>query len=788
MTTRLATGSLLRKALIVGLTAALAGPIASAPAAAADASKDAGLTLQEVVVTATRREESVERIPISISALSPSDLDAAGIKSIMDLNTLVPGLQFAVPNGFSSAFTTIAMRGLNSNTGPSTVGIYLDDAPISSRLSGYTNQGSAYPYLFDLNRIEVARGPQGTLFGAGAEGGTVRFISNAPSLTQFSGIAHAEVASTEGGRLSYEAGVAAGGPIVQDKIGFRVSVWDREDGGWVNRVDPWNGQQVAHNANNNHKLALKAALAFKVSDNIVITPSVYYQKVTQDDAQRLYAAFSDSPRGNFNNGVGLAEAWTDRWVLPSVKLEWHLPFADLTATGSYLARDVPELLDQAAFVCPSLNNGPPAMAGGPPTPGCGNPLGIGYPNSPADISYTPTGLAIHSSTAEVRLASNRPDDRISWVVGAFLDHRIQRDFQTSYGEATPSVPTPLGPLFQDQHETFTDIQVAGFAQVDFHVTDKLTATLGERYSQVRVTVEEASDPRVTALYNASPDVITKSTEKPSTPRAGLSYQVDRNNLFYVSYSKGFRIGGANAAVPLACPQVVPPTYNSDNVQSYEVGAKDTFLDGRLQVNTSAFHAIWKDIQQYAGLPCGPFAYSTNAGSAISNGGEIALRAIVTERFRVTLNVSYVDAYYDSNGYDKLGGILVGSGDKVGILPQVNAPWTVNTSVDYELPLATGDKLHARGDVNFTSRSPGPFITQLVNSANTYPYALPDPSTTQVNARVGYARKGMDVSLFINNLLNSTPWLSKYQGVGSSNLITYTTFRPRTVGISANYDF
>ena len=785
--TRLDIRSLLRRALIagMGMGVGLAGPIGSA--VAADASTDNSLVLEEVLVTATRREESIEKIPISITALSANDLTTAGAKSIADLNTLVPGLQFAVPNGFSSAFTTIAIRGLNSNTGPSTVGIYLDESPISSRLSGYTNQGSAYPYLFDLNRIEVARGPQGTLFGAGAEAGTVRFISNAPSLTETTGSVHGELAGTEGGKLSYEAGGAAGGPIIPNKLGFRVSVYDRQDGGWVSRADPWDGVVVSNNANSNHKFAAKGALAWQATDQILITPSLYYQNVTQDDAQRFYGAFSDAPHGVFNNGVLLPEQWTDRWTLSSLKGEGHMSFADLTATGSYFNRDVPEILDQSPFVCPGRHNGPNG------SPGCGNPLGIGFANSPKDVSYTPTGLNVKAWTFETRLASNQRDSRVSWVAGLFYDHRVQKDFQTSYtnyGAQILSVPTDLGGLFQDQHETFTDEQFAAFAQLDFHLTQKLTLTVGERYGNVKVTVEEASDPRVIALYSltAAPVVTTTAKEKPSTPRAGLSYQLDSNNLFYFSYSKGFRIGGANAIVPPICPQVVPSTYDPDEVQNYEVGAKDTLMGGRLQINTSAFHAVWKNIQQYASLPCGPFAYSTNAGSAISNGGELELQAIVTAKFWFDLNVSYVDAYYSENGYDKLGNILVGDGDKVGVLPQVNAPWTINTAFDFEQPLGAGEKVHARLDANFTSRSPGPFITQLVNSANTYPLAAPDPSTTVLNARFGYTRNRMDVSVFINNLLNSTPWLSKYQGVGNSNLITYTTFRPRTLGVTVNYTF
>src|SRR5580692_5364989 len=207
-----------RRALLCGMILVLAGAIVSTSAwaepAAAETTSQAGISLEEIIVTATRRDERVQDVPISIQAFGTDQLNAGFIKSIDEIAALTPGLQFAVPNGFSAAFTTISIRGLNTNTGPPTVGLYLDDTVISSRLSGTANQGNVYPYVFDLNRVEVERGPQGTLFGAGAEAGTVRFITNQPSVTESSGLARAELAETEGGRMSYETGVAYGAPII----------------------------------------------------------------------------------------------------------------------------------------------------------------------------------------------------------------------------------------------------------------------------------------------------------------------------------------------------------------------------------------------------------------------------------------------------------------------------------------------------------------------------------------------------------------------------------------------
>ncbi|MGO9935177.1 MAG: TonB-dependent receptor [Steroidobacteraceae bacterium] len=795
-------------AMLLAFAGAIISTSARAEPAAADTSAAPAAgnenRLEEIIVTATRREQNVQNVPISIQAFGQDELNAGFIKSIDDIAALTPGLQFAIPNGFSSAFTTIAIRGLNTNTGPPTVGLYLDDTVISSRLSGTANQGNVYPYVFDLNRVEVERGPQGTLFGAGAEAGTVRFITNQPSLTESSGLARGELAETEGGRMSYESGVAYGGPIIPDVLGFRVSAWTRSDGGWVNRIDPLPddpGYQtvVDREANTINKSVLKGSLAYQAGD-FLITPGFYYQSVHQDDARRFYEAFSDAQDGSFNNGVLLPEVWTDKFSLPSIKVEGRLPFAQLTGDVSYFSRTATEVLDESAFVCPGLQTPP-----GSGIAGCGNPLGTGYPSQANQVAYTPTDLSVEAYTAEVRLASNATDSRISWVTGLYWEHRVQRDFQIDYDvyaypQAFPTAP-PCNPailsscIIQDQHELFKDVQTAFFAQVDYRITDKLTATVGERVAHV--TVNGADTTGISYLTGAPPYAPFSSTNNPTTAHLGLSYKFNPNNLVYATFGEGFRPGGGNGAIPnttgfcAGVPQV-PATYSPDTVHAFEVGAKDTFLDGRLQINTSVFYNEWNNIQQYISESCGPYAYGTNAGDAKSVGFDLQLRALITPQLRADLNAGYVNAYYSKSGYipgqpPGFASIIVAQGDKVGILPQVNPPWNVNAALNYEIPMANGDKVHFWANTIYTSQNPGPFITQNT-SVNGYPLAVPDPATHLYNARAGYLLNKLDLSFFIDNIGNNTPALSKYQANGGSSLISYTTFRPRTMGLTANFSF
>jgi iron complex outermembrane receptor protein len=732
--------------------------------------QDQGSQLEEVVVTATRRSESVEKVPISIVALGQNELAQSGIKSITDIAAVTPGFELAVPYGLVSTITTISIRGLNSFTGPSVVGIYLDDTPIQVRLSSTNNIGSPYPAVFDLNRVEVARGPQGTLFGAGAEAGTLRFITNSPSLTDFSGLTHAELASTQNGGLSYEAGAAVGGPIVDNKLGFRVSVWDRHDGGYVDRIDPIDGNIVSRNANTDEKLALKGALAFQINEAVRITPSVFYQKSDVDDSGNFYKNFSDPSSGHFANGRLLPEVSTDRLFLPSVKIEAHLAFADLTSTASYIYRKARALNDFSS------------LWGAIGLVNYGNPLGPGFPGKPSDVSPFPFGNTVQGFTEEIRLASNNPEAFFTWVAGIFNDHRNQVDFFSQNSLAI----NPAGGKLDNFYQLVTDNQIAAFAQGDFHLSQKWTATLGDRIAKVKTDQTNAQD----GIFAAGIPLVAKTTleETPSTPRVALSYQADRSDLFYVAAGKGFRIGGGNQPLPSFCNITIPSDVTSDYVWSYEVGAKNTLFDGKVQIDSSIFHIDWSKIQELIPIPSCGNVYSANAGSATSNGFDLALQAIVTDRMRVNLKVGYVDAYFTKDILDGSGNPLVLKGDKLGFLPQVNSPWDVNTSVNYEMPLPDGAQIHLRGEYQYHSHNPGPFSTQIPSSASYYPLFRADPPTHLINARAGATVDKLDVTLFVDNVFNAHPLLSIYQDAPTSNLITYRTFRPRTVGLSATFQF
>lgn len=773
----------LRLALMVTTSLVATGGSAWAQGAA-----EGGSQLEEVVVTAQRRTETVLDVPLAVSAYSQAGLDKKGVRDIGDLTRITPSITFTP--GWAGS-TNISIRGISSLIGAGTTGVYLDDTPIQARFLGSSAvAANVYPAIFDVERVEVLRGPQGTLFGAGSEGGTIRFLQPSPSLTSYSGYGRAELAFTEGGDPSHELGVAVGGPIMEGRVGFRLSAMHRWDGGWVDRADPDTGLVADKNSDSVETTVLRGALKFAVTDDLTVTPAIFHQTLRRRDSNQYWVPISDPSHGEFNNGLPLRQPGTDRYTLYSVGAEYNLGAATLFSNTSYFDRRAPSVADYTHYAAELFQENYLI------------PQRLGV-FTPSDMF---TGQKVF--TQEVRLQSTG-EQRLTWVAGVFYQKAKQRSkqdvhspksdllFQTLYGATTEQV---LGlPLYQPGDITFlardsaTDEQIAAFGQVDFKITDQLTATAGLRVAKTKFNFTNFQD----GPYNGGPSTgAGKQSEKPVTPKVGLNYKPSEDLMFYVSAAKGFRTGGANPPVPtLRCTADLsalglteaPKTYNSDSVWSYEGGAKGELMNRRLRFESSVFYIDWKDIQNSVELSNCGFNYVANLGKAVSKGFDLHVTGNPVEGLTLEASVGYTHAEYTRTVLGApsaagVRGIIVEKGD-----PLTTAPWNVTLSFDYEQPLAAlaDTTAYLHGDYHYTSSyrpGAGP------NTISFDPFFYGGEATHLASARAGVRRGPLDVSVFVDNLFDSHDVLAVTHDTTASTLFREVTFRPRTIGVTASYRY
>jgi iron complex outermembrane receptor protein len=722
-------------------------------------------SLQAVIVTAEKREEFLSTVPISANVLTSADMNAAGIKGISEIAAVTPGVEYDYDTQFGPAILTrLAIRGIKSDVGTSTTGVYIDDVPIQWRQSGFAN---AYPVTFDLTRVEVLRGPQGTLFGAGAEGGSVRFITTEPSMTEFTGQYRAEVSQTEYGGLSYETGAAAGGPIVEDRVGLRMSAWYRDDGGYVNRVDPFTGATVDSEANRSSSRAVRAAVAFAATESLRITPSLSYQSVGRHDSPIFYPYLSNSSAGVFDNGKLLRQPSTDGFALASLKLEQLYRFAKLTAVASYFDRHAQAIFD-------ATNEAGILFFGG-----YGNPLGPGFPASYADA--VPDNLTLHQSqqSLEVRLTSADPEAPIQWVAGEFYSLARQLFTEDIY-----EIGAPGNPGYYNSDHT-TDTTVAGFAQVNAHMLRYWTLSAGVRVDRTR---SETTDYAGGFAYPDLPSMTHGITyETPLTPQFSLSYKPNETNFFYATIAKGFRIGGVNTQIPASCQTVEPPSYTSDTVWSHEIGVKNLLFDGRLQVAGSIFEIDWSRVQTNFTLDCG-FNYVANAGAARSTGFDLVVSVSPLHALSVSVSLGYDDIHFTKTILNPAGEVLVDRDAVVGGVPSVPSPWIGTANLRYEWPITHEIRGTARIDEVVHSHNPGPF-TELDPRAIGYdPRFVADPATSILNLKLGLIWSKLDLRLFVNNALDAHPLLQSSADAPGSLPAYAHTLTPRTWGLVGAWRF
>lgn len=766
------------------------------PAWAADATNtlpeaDVGgsADLEEVVVTATRREESLGRVPISVAVYSQDLMDAEGVKAVDDIARLTPGVTFthtAGTDGGSGNKTQIAIRGIQSSIGAATTGIYIDDTPIQVR-NFATSTTNAYPEIFDLQRVEVLRGPQGTLFGAGAEGGTVRFITPAPSLEKYSMYARSELLFTDGGAPSYELGVAGGGPILEDVLGFRASAWDRRDGGWIDRVDPTTQQDVDRNSNSQESKQFRLALSWKPGENLKISPSVLYQDISTADTSLYWNSLSDPSEDEFRNGRALAQPNHDRFTLPVLGIDYDFGWASLISSTAFLNRRSTGVRDYTNWIRSQLGATPlPTLPG---------------ESAPVYILDTQNNF-----TQEMRLRSSSSGP-LQWVAGLFysrdrqyVDERyVDADLNQTVMGLTAGAPfcpasgcdveeffgAPLingNEYFRGAQATM-DEQFAGYGQIDYNVTEKLKLTGGVRLARVEFMFDASTSGPLAGGTNLSAG---QEVEHPVTPKYGASYQFDSDNLVYFSAAKGFRPGGAQVVVSTLCGAdlatlgltQVPDEYKSDSVWSYELGSKNRFADGRVQLNSSVFWIDWKQIQQSVPLPSCGSKFIANLGAATSKGADLQAQFYPLRSLGIDISAGYTDATYNQTVDGGGTSIIAEKGDPIGV-----PKWGATLSSQYDFYIA-GYKSFARFDYQFIGTGP----QQDPRVYGYDPALFPTQQTRQLSLRTGFTVADLELSLFMDNVTNDEPILSRGHDTLSSPIFTSYSYRPRTTGLTAIFRF
>jgi iron complex outermembrane recepter protein len=807
------TGGIVTKQSSV-LTARVLGTLCLAQlAAVASAATSGGASeasgLSEVVVTAEKVKSTVQEVPISVTALDAAQLTQAGLVNIEDITRDVPGLsmRYAGPG-----LAEYEARGLASNGGAApTVGFYLDEIPLSPPALSQSGKVIIDPSLYDIARVEILRGPQGTLYGSGSMGGTVKVITNPPKLGTFEASVQGTVSDTEGGSLNGGGSGMINLPL-GDVLAFRVVGSDQYRSGWIDNItvrpfpvtlgNPVQGNVLAapvvsefHHANTMKLTGVRAALLFQPNSDISITVTAMGQHM----ALGGYDLLDGSPSGPDPSRVynahyeafSLREPIHDDIAIYGLTAIFNLGFADLTSATSYWDRLNWQTQDSSESLY--WTNGAPCAAVGT-APCVVNGGLVGTPFVPVGYSEKDPS---HQISEEVRLTSHDTGP-LHWVAGAFYSSLrsvwVELSSSPAVAALYPSIPS--GSYFTS-YNPYTVKQTALFADGSYKLTDTLKIAAGVRWYTYKSQQDEFSW-GYDGPFPAPPPApaVTRFSDKGYNPRVNFSWEPDKDLNTYITASRGFRPGGANQLLP---PPNQPPfcskgslTFDSDHVWNYEIGEKARMLNGWLTVNSDFYYIKWYGVQQVFTLPCG-YQYYNNAGNGRSYGPELEINAKLASEWTLSLSGAYTDAKITepNASYHAFLSSLVTNPNGVThpcpavgrcVVPIMNVPRdTASVSLVYETLLP--------GDYTFSGRISDSFVGETSDVAYYFGYNLPSYNIS--NLRFNLSHERWMASLFVDNLGNKQALLSANNTSFQFNIpqvVRYSTNQPRTYGLEFNYHF
>ncbi len=766
------------------------------------------LVMEEITVTARKRSETLQDVPFSVAAKTENQIRRSGLTSLEDISQTVAS--FSVQN-LGPGQSVVAIRGSSAGKQDrdlpgikEQVGVYLDESVIS--LSLFTPDLD----LFDLNRVEVLRGPQGTLFGSGSLSGTLRYITNQPDLEDAYGAVELNVNAIDtGGTGGY--GKAFFNTPLGDNAALRVVAYYDDLPGFIDSHQP-DGSLKA-NVNDGERYGGRFSLRLETMENLVVTPRLVYQRVTvngynREDVFNILGNEYTTTRpkvvmGENEQYTQFDETFTDEFTLLDLKIEYDFGGMNLTSVSSYTNRNIVAGRDAGALTA--------SITGG----SIGLPEAVYTLDSPLDDATDVSGW-----TQELRLDGG--NDTIAWVAGVFYS-----DFERDYGqgllvkgfEDMTGIPTK-GELIAPKDGLFWSAlqydfkQLAVFGEATWSVSDRLDLTGGLRYYDFDETRIQTFD----GIF-AAPGTTTGGAKADGfAPRVIADFAVNDNVTVNGQISKGFRLGGLNDPLnlPLCTPEDLKTfggndSFGDEKLWNYEVGMKSVFMGGRATFNTAVFYQDIQDLQAVllAGSCSSRIVY--NVPKAHSAGVEFELAAQQTDRFDWAITASYINAELDSSvtstGADGSVTVLAGlaDGNRLPSVPEfqgsaaatyvfpMDGGWEgyVHAIVSYVGNRVTqfGDYSEGFGTVNmlgFEQSGGGTIGGPLTQDTFSFDYVL--PSYTTANTRLGFRNDRWDIAFYVNNLTDEHARLALDQERGTRARVGFLVNQPRTYGVTARIGF
>ena len=721
-------------------TSANAG--AETPAVYSDRSETTGgsattadAVLEEVIVTATKRAERLTDVPMSMVVLSGRQLTETQTNTLQDITYRVPGLQLVSD---SPVDNQLIIRGISIGAGAlnSSVATYVDEVPYTSE-GPFANSSNLAPNLdtYDLARVEVLRGPQGTVYGANALGGLLKYVTNAPDPSAFSASFLTGVSSVEHGGVGYEEHGMVNLPL-SDTLALRIVAGDNRFPGYID--DPSRNQTQINSVD---RYGGRVSLLWLADPNLSVKLSAQYQYLEAHDTGDVdvYPGSLQPLFGDLTQEKAIAQPQSVKNEIYNATINWNLDFASLTSSTSYI-KATPTLTEDFSWAYGS------------------------YVSSILNGNYGDAFTEkepVHSFTQEVRLAWQR-NANLDWMIGAYFTDESAREI-----EATPPIDLSTGQILYSLQSSLgvydiasTYRELAGFGDVNYHITPAFEVGLGGRYSRERQTYTQIND----GLITGTDDFTTRSDQGAFTYSADAKYKFNPAALVYTRIASGFVPGGPNDVLP---GSPLPETFKSSRTTNYEVGIKGATRDGRLNYDFDVFDVEWSQIQLIAAFD-GLYG-ATNGGTARSRGIEAGLSYELTRGLQVSANFAYTDARLTQDTPASVNGH---GGDRLPESPLFSS--TIGAS--YEHPLTSAIVGFGGADWHYTADRLSEFVLGAPRQTL--------PGYSMIDLRAGVRVKAYELTFYVKNAGDARA-ISEVssEAVNGVNAFLASVITPRTIGLT-----